>query len=113
MDSIELEHELFSSYVEARHPYPDIVVSSLEPVKELIHSCHFVISATSSIQVTIVTYTEHGVRLSCTEFMPALYPLKDDQIYCGAGEHLSVGGLHKHEVLLLMHEQEYSERSLQ
>ena len=93
MDSIKLEHELFSSHVEACHPYPDIVVSSLEPVKELIHSCHFVISATSSIQVTIITYTEHGVRLPCTEFMPALYPLSDDQIYCAARKHISVGGL--------------------
>ena len=63
-------HELFSSYVNARHRYPAIVVSFLEPSGELIHSCHFVLRAASPVLVTfvmLVTYSRHGERVFHSE----------------------------------------------
>jgi len=62
---------MLSSYVKACHRYPLIVVSFLETSRGLIHSCHFVIqvgSVNSVIFLMLVTYTENGVRLSCSEF---------------------------------------------
>ena len=63
-------HELFSSYINARHRYPAIVVSFLEPSGELIHSCHFIIRAAPAVLVTfvmLVTYSRHGERVFCGE----------------------------------------------
>jgi len=67
---------MLSSYVKACHRYPLIVVSFLEASRGFIHSCHFVIQVTSVIEVIflmLVTYTENGVRLSCSEFNVILF----------------------------------------
>ena len=74
--SIEKEHEMFSSYVKAHRRYPDIVISFLDAGTELIHSCHFAIQVgvlTSVTFVMLVTYTEHGERLSCSQFADPLF----------------------------------------
>ena len=62
---------MFSSYVKACHRSPAIVVSYLEQSSGFIHSCHFVLKDMSLdwvIEVLLVTYSETGVRLSCSEF---------------------------------------------
>ena len=90
---------MFSSYVKARHRYPDIVVSFLEPSAELIHSCHFAIRALSTVSMTfvmLVTYTESGIRLSCSEFESLNWPQTPDDVfeyYIGilVEQHLRVG----------------------
>ena len=61
---------MFSFYVKAQHQSPAIIVSYLEQSSRLIHSCHFVLKDTSLpwvICVMLVTYTEYGDRLSCSE----------------------------------------------
>ena len=89
---------MFSSYVKAHHQYPDIVVSFLEPSAELFHSCHFAIRAVSTVWMTfvmLVTYTNSGVRLTCSEFEDLLWPdysfLKNTKSL--VDEHLRVGYL--------------------
>ena len=62
---------MFSSYVKAHNRFPSIVVSFQEQSSGFIHSCHFVLEGVPAFSVTfimLVTYTENGVRLSCTEF---------------------------------------------
>jgi len=68
---------MFSSYLKMKYRYPNIVHSFLEQGSRLIHSCHLVLedmagqSGTPDIWMTFVmllTYTERGVRLSCSEF---------------------------------------------
>ncbi|SRR5260221_14295973 len=89
---------MFSSYVKARHRYSDIVVSFLEPSAELIHSCHFTIRTWSTVKMTfvmLVTYTESGIRLSCSEFESLMWPQTPDDVfeyYIGVlvGQHLWV-----------------------
>jgi hypothetical protein len=91
---------MFASYVKELHrPYASRdVVSFLVSMTDFIHSCHFTIS-TSAGQVRfvmLVTYTERGVPLSCTEFEKE-YPYvltssKSDRL---VAKHLLVGHLHK------------------
>ena len=63
---------MLSSYVTAHSQFPDIVVSLLEQSSGLIHSCHFILHvAAPTIRMTslmLLTYTECGIRLSCSEF---------------------------------------------
>lgn len=67
---------MISSYLNMCHQYPDIVVSFLKLTSPLIHSCHFVIRKLPLANwvinvvtlVMLMTYTEHGVRLSCSAF---------------------------------------------
>jgi hypothetical protein len=72
---------MFSSYIKAHYRHPDVVVSSLEASAGLFHSCHFVIRTVSGIGMCmaflmLLTYTEHGGRLSCSKF-GGLLPLHD------------------------------------
>ena len=104
---MEQEHGMFSSYVKAHYRYPDIVVSFLELSADHIHSCHFTLRAASTVRMTFVlllTYTQSGVRLSCSEFEDLGWP--DDSfrenIRCLVDEHLRVGCFHECEVLTLM-----------
>jgi hypothetical protein len=65
---IEREHKMFCSYVKERCRYSNIV-SFLKPGDGLLHSCHFVIRpASCSWSVMLVTWTNDGVRLSCSIF---------------------------------------------
>ena len=62
---------MFSAFVQAQYGHPDVAVSFLEPSTEFIHSCHFVIRAMSvgwGTFAMLLTYTQRGVRLSCTKF---------------------------------------------
>ena len=80
MKSIQQEHEMFSSYVKVHHRSPAIVVSHLERKSGLIHSCHFVLknmSLSGMTFVMLVTYTDYGVRLSCSKFERPI-SLQDD-----------------------------------
>jgi len=101
---------MFSSYVKARNRYPDIVFSFLDSNTELVHGCHFVIRAVTSIVwvsfVMLVTYTKHGVRLSCSEFDYPERPLRSfsqEDIDVLVEEHLQVSCFFmRYEVLVLM-----------
>jgi hypothetical protein len=89
---------MFSSYVKAHRRYPDIVISFLERSAELIHSCHFAIRATPTVWMTfvmLVTYTESGVRLSCSEFEGLVWPAHSfrENINSLVDEHLRVSYL--------------------
>jgi hypothetical protein len=66
LEYVKQEHEMLSSYLRM-HQYPNVVVSFLKESAGLIHSCHFVIQRVKVTFMMLVTYTEHGVRLSCTK----------------------------------------------
>jgi len=65
---------MFSSYVKIHHQFSNIVVSFVEKNSGLIHSCHFAFQDVSFVPpfsvvfLLLVTYTEDGLRLSCSEF---------------------------------------------
>lgn len=93
---------MFSAYVKAHHRYPKIVVSFLESNNGLLHSCHTILEAVSVevwvISVMLVTYTEYGVRLSCSQFEGFIpihrHPLRGT-IMSLVDEHRRVGFFHK------------------
>ena len=95
--SIEQEHEMLSSYVKVHHRIPAIFDSYLERNEEsrLIHSCHLAIKDVDSMAfVMLVTYTEYGVRLSCSRFESLIsrrYPGWERKIRTFVNEHLRVG----------------------
>ena len=85
---------MLSSYVTAHSQFPDIVVSFLEQSSGLIHSCHFVIQAAPVISMTsvmLLTYTECGIRLSCSEFENLKFSNEDERLRGLVEEHFTVG----------------------
>ena len=97
--SIKQEHEMCTSYVNARYWYLDTVVSFLEPHAGLVHSCHFGLRQEPfvwAVFIMLVTYTKPGVRLSCSEFELARFPLTirfDDDFRIIVQKHHQVGHL--------------------
>jgi len=89
---------MFSSYIKAHRR---TVHSFLEQSSGLVHSCHFVLEHVSVFWVTLmmlVTYTESGVRLSCSEFEGQILlddSYREDAVRGSVEEHFRVRYFHE------------------